>query len=176
MLPVLIIDDAREDMIFAERVIRRARLLNPIRLLRGGAECISYFDRVPKGSEPSLVFLDLVMFPVHGLEVLRRLRGTEVFDRSLVVMLTGLGDVRCIQEGYQAGATTFMIKPFNLNDLTNFLRAFSKRFFIEKHSEGIRLHWATEAREDQKQVLRTAEAPASIELPSRDKTAIDPAV
>jgi two-component system, response regulator len=143
MVPILIIDDVQEDLILAERVIRRARVLNSIRLLRGGADCIAYFERAPVESEPALVFLDLLMFPTNGIEVLRRLRSNPVFSRSITVMLTGLGDVRPIQEGYQAGATTFMIKPFNPDDFANFLRAFGRRFTIEKRSDGNCLHWTT---------------------------------
>lgn len=88
------------------------------------------------------MFVDLLMFPQSGIDVLRSLKRHDRARASLVVMLTGLGDVRYIQQGYDAGATTFLIKPFAIDDFRNFLKAFNTYFEIQDSTEGKLLNWS----------------------------------
>jgi len=147
MFPILLVDDSKEDLLLAERVIRQAKVLNPLLSFRGADECIAYFENPANHRVPVLLFLDLVMFPKNGLDVLNAVQSNLLFQRSLTVMLTGLSDVRYIQQGYQAGAATFLIKPFSLDDLVKFLAAFQKHFVIDERPEGNFLHWFGAARQ-----------------------------
>lgn len=152
MIPIVIVDDVREDVILASYVLRQAKLLNTLHLVNGGAECVALFTENRIGR--SLVFLDLIMYPQSGLDVLRALDGNETFRSSVVVMLTGLGDVRLIQQGYQLGATSFLIKPFQLSDLMQFFFSFSRQIHLEKRRQGNALVWAN----DKERPSRAAES------------------
>jgi two-component system chemotaxis response regulator CheY len=59
-----------------------------------------------------LVTLDLNMPDVHGLEVLRFIRGQERLRELPVVILTTRGDTDSRQAALQAGATLYLTKPF----------------------------------------------------------------
>jgi two-component system chemotaxis response regulator CheY len=59
-----------------------------------------------------LVTLDLNMPDVHGLEVLRFIRGQERLRDLPVVILTTRGDADSRQAALQAGATLYLTKPF----------------------------------------------------------------
>ena len=59
-----------------------------------------------------LVTLDLNMPDVHGLEVLRFIRGQERLRELPVVILTTRGDSDSRQAALQAGATLYLTKPF----------------------------------------------------------------
>src|SRR5689334_12674774 len=100
--------------------------------------------RTTADAEPPLMFIDLVMFPRNGIEVLRLLKPYQLAQESVSVVLTGLGDVRQIQQAYDAGATTFLIKPLALADVNQFLRAFKRRFVIREVSGGKELRWSKE--------------------------------
>jgi DNA-binding response OmpR family regulator len=63
-------------------------------------------------TNPNLVMLDVIMPGIDGLEVLRRLRE---FSRVPVIMLTAAEGVR--EESMKLGASDFVSKPFNLDDL-----------------------------------------------------------
>jgi len=120
MLPILVVDDAREDLLLAARIFRQCKILNPCRLLNSGEECLSYFKGTssPSGPElPCLTFVDMVMSPINGLEVLHRLRDEPKAQGSLIIMLSGLTDIKLIQQGYQLGARTFLVKPIGVEDL-----------------------------------------------------------
>jgi CheY-like chemotaxis protein len=124
MVPLLIVDDAHEDLVFAQRVFRSNRIQNPIHLLSSGKACLDYF--LGKNGTPVLpciVFLDMVMKPIGGLEVLRRVRKIPATDGSVFVMVSGLTDVKKIAEGYKLGASTFLIKPLVSAELIQMLPA-----------------------------------------------------
>jgi two-component system chemotaxis response regulator CheY len=59
-----------------------------------------------------LVILDLNMPDVHGLEVLRFIRGREALRDLPVIILTTRGDAQSRTAALAAGATLYMTKPF----------------------------------------------------------------
>jgi CheY-like chemotaxis protein len=126
MVPILIVDDAREDLVFAQRVLSANRILNPIHLFSKGKDCLDYFlgkTTVVAPQLPCIVFLDMIMKPVSGLEVLRRARNIPAAKGSLFIMLSGLTDIKKISEGYRLGASTFLIKPLVSAELSQMLRS-----------------------------------------------------
>lgn len=63
---------------------------------------------------PDLVFMDYHLSDMDGVTVLRSLRETPAFAALPIVMTSGL-DVE--EEAIAAGATTFILKPFEPDDL-----------------------------------------------------------
>jgi len=76
------------------------------------------------------VITDLVMPDVNGVEVTRRLR---TGDRHLpVFVLTGHADIATAVEALKAGATEYLTKPVNIDELTTLLtRALAERPLLE---------------------------------------------
>lgn len=60
-----------------------------------------------------IVLTDLIMAGVGGLEVLARAKRT--LPTAEVVILTGHGTVKTAVSAMQAGATTYLTKPFDLD-------------------------------------------------------------
>jgi DNA-binding response OmpR family regulator len=67
---------------------------------------------------PNLVLLDLVMPELNGLEVLTKLREHAEFSKLPVIMITARTQDDDIERGFGLGATDYILKPFNLKDLT----------------------------------------------------------
>jgi DNA-binding response OmpR family regulator len=72
---------------------------------------------------PCILFLDMVMKPISGLEVLRRLKNLPAAKGSILIMLSGLTDIKKIAEGYRLGASTFLIKPLIPAEFVQMLKA-----------------------------------------------------
>jgi CheY-like chemotaxis protein len=125
MMPVLIVDDSREDLALATRVLLQCKLLNPIRTMHSGQQCLDYFaeahDNAPDRL-PCVVFLDLMMSPVSGLQVLQKLQDTPAAKGSVLVMLSGACDYTTVRQGYQLGAATFLVKPLTADEVLRTLR------------------------------------------------------
>jgi len=77
------------------------------------------------------VITDLVMPDLNGVEVTRRLRTT---DRHLpIFVLTGHADIGSAVEALKAGATEYLTKPVNIDELTTLLtRALADRPLLEE--------------------------------------------
>lgn len=143
MLSIIVADDTKEDLVLINRILQQSKLLNPIVPVGGAAECVDELKKRQHGpghAEPSVVFLDLIMPQQSGLDVLRYLQQSEYRNSCLVVMLSGLRDVKAIHEGYQLGAKTFLLKPLKVMDVVELVNSLPE-IGIEETDEGYMLHW-----------------------------------
>ncbi len=69
--------------------------------------------RVIEAFEPDIMLLDLEMPNMDGFEVLERLRASETWRQLPVIVVTGREDVGAVDRAFQAGATSFVVKPLN---------------------------------------------------------------
>ena len=121
--PIVIVDDSAEDLLFAQRVLAECKILNPIVALKSGRECLEYFKKLTPDEAPGLVLVDLVMPNPNGVEVCKQLCRSPIGSVSIFVMLSGLADIKLIQQGYQAGAKTFLVKPLIRDDFLRLIDA-----------------------------------------------------
>jgi predicted signal transduction protein with EAL and GGDEF domain len=99
-----------------------------------GPEAIDQFV----AERPDLLFLDVEMPGMDGLEVCRRIRDLPQGATIPIMIVTGSDDRRSIDEGFEAGATQYKTKPVNWSllsrDVQYMLRA-SNAFTALKRQE-----------------------------------------
>lgn len=66
-----------------------------------------------------LMILDIMMPRMNGFEVLEAVRGSQEYQDLPVILLTAKSDSRDVMEAHRAGATSYLVKPFNLDDLAD---------------------------------------------------------
>ena len=71
--------------------------------------------------EPDFVLLDVMMPNLDGLEVLRALKADEATSEIPVIMLTAKAGDDDVWAGWQAGASYYLTKPFDLEVLIRYL-------------------------------------------------------
>ena len=64
-------------------------------------------------ARPQIVFLDIDMPRVNGIEACRRLRSDPATASATIVMLTGQSDDAAERSAHAAGADLFLTKPFS---------------------------------------------------------------
>ncbi len=62
--------------------------------------------------KPTLLLLDVTMPVMDGLEVCREVRSDPALQDLPVILMTGRAQSRDVQAGVDAGADTYIIKPF----------------------------------------------------------------
>ena len=62
---------------------------------------------------PQLVFLDVMMPKMNGMEVCRRVKRELGMDNVFIVLLTAKGQETDRQKGLDVGADVYMTKPFD---------------------------------------------------------------
>lgn len=68
--------------------------------------------------QPDILILDVMMPRMDGLTLCRKLRDSEETAALPIIMLSGKAHQEAIQEGLQAGANRYLVKPTGLDELT----------------------------------------------------------
>jgi len=77
----------------------------------------------PEGRTPNLVILDIYLPKMDGYEVARRLKAKPHFTHSTIVMLSRRDSVIDRLKGRLAGATVYLTKPFQTQELVSVVKA-----------------------------------------------------
>lgn len=75
-----------------------------------------------KGTKVDAVVTDLNMPNMNGFELIRALRANPDYKMAPILMLTTEGDEGKKQEGKSAGATGWIVKPFNPEKLVQVVK------------------------------------------------------
>ncbi len=84
-----------------------------VKTASGGAEALALVE----SDRPDLVVLDVMMPEMDGFEVLENLRRKPETEKLPVIMLTARDQHGDVLKGYQMGVSSYMVKPFNLDEL-----------------------------------------------------------
>ena len=69
-----------------------------------------------------LVLLDIMMPEMDGFEVVESLRAQEATSRVPIILLTARGQDTDVLKGYHLGVSSYLTKPFNLDELVETMR------------------------------------------------------
>ncbi|MEP7081329.1 MAG: response regulator [Ginsengibacter sp.] len=69
--------------------------------------------------KPQLVFLDVMMPKLNGMEVCRRVKKELMLENVFIVLLTAKGQELDRQKGQEVGADLYMTKPFDPETILN---------------------------------------------------------
>ena len=113
---ILLVEDDPEDAETTLRALRKRNLASHVHWVKDGEEALDYLfcsgayaGRSP-GHPPKLVLLDIKMPKVDGIEVLRRVKGSELRAIPVVVM-TSSSEERDVLESFRLGVDSYLVKP-----------------------------------------------------------------
>ena len=82
---------------------------------------------VARATRPTLVFLDVDMPRLNGIETCRQLRADDTSNELTIVMLTAASGDSIESDAEQAGADLFLTKPFSPLDLLRLVDQLGER-------------------------------------------------
>jgi len=126
---ILLVEDNPQDAELMIRALRKQNLANQIHIAEDGAEALDfifcngkYADR-DFSKSPKVIFLDLKLPKVSGLEVLQELKSNPLTRTLPVVVVTSSRENPDIKKAYELGVNSYVVKPVNFED---FLKAMSQ--------------------------------------------------
>ncbi len=136
MARILVVDDEESIRKVLRQVLEYEG--HEIRVASGGGEALTAYEEWT----PDLVFLDVKMARMDGLEVLDRIRTLD--PEAVVVMISGHGTIETAVEATRRGAYDFLEKPLDTDRLLVTIRnAVQQRGLVE---ENARLRGEVESR------------------------------
>jgi CheY-like chemotaxis protein len=126
---ILLADDSEDDILLIRRAFQKAKIPVGFQVVHSGEEVLSYLNAEHQSSNhpdhplPDLLLLDLYMPGVDGFEVLRWLRERPGLQNLRVVVLTASKHIWDVNEAYRLGASSFLVKPTDFEDLVELSKA-----------------------------------------------------
>jgi CheY-like chemotaxis protein len=126
---ILLAEDSEVDVLMTRRAFAKIGLINPLHVVSDGEEAIAYLSGVGKYANrseyplPVLLLLDLRMPRKNGLEVLRWIRQQPTLRALRVIVLTTSDLFRDVNEAYQLGANSYIVKPVDLDQFVRVSQA-----------------------------------------------------
>jgi two-component system response regulator len=123
--PLLIVDDDEDAHFFLKRELLKQGIRHPVESVDGGQAAITYFERCLAGERPlpALVFLDVKMPQVNGLEVLAWARDKNILGKLTLSMLSSSDDPRDVKAAMALGAHTYLRKPAPPSELVELVKS-----------------------------------------------------
>ncbi len=124
---VLMVDDDPDDRLIAEEAFAEVGLKAQLFFLSDGEQLLDYLNRRGKYADPAtspspnLVLLDINMPRLSGMEVLAKLKSDPATRAIPVAMLTNSGESRTVKACYELGASSYIRKPLQFQDLVHSL-------------------------------------------------------
>lgn len=110
---ILLIEDNVDDEQLVRRALQKNNVMNEVVVACDGEEAISrlFPDKAEGAVRPDLIILDLNLPGMSGLQVLQRIRREDSTRLVPVVVVTSSATDSATRDAYEAGASSFVIKP-----------------------------------------------------------------
>lgn len=135
---ILLVEDEPQDVELTLHAFKKARLTNPIHVVRDGLEALHFLfaaGRYAVRKEdplPGVILLDLNLPTIDGLEVLRRVKADARTQKIPVVILTVSKRDRDISECQRLGAETYIVKPVGFQNFSEVTSRLSLSWVLVK--------------------------------------------
>jgi len=132
-LPILVVDDNKDDVFILARAFKKARLNHSIIHLLDGQQALDYLSG-QNGADrshyplPSLMLLDVKMPRNDGFDVLRWLQVHKEVVSPPVVMLSSSALPEDIEKAKALGAAGYLVKPSEFEDFNQVVQTIASKW------------------------------------------------
>ncbi len=125
---ILIVEDNPHDAELTIRALKKGNQANNFFVAENGEEALDFifsrgrFSERDKSKGLKVIFLDLKLPKVSGLEVLKAVKENSSTNMLPIVVITSSKEDTDIQEAYALGANSYVVKPV---DFDSFIHAIS---------------------------------------------------
>lgn len=116
MTKVLVVDDTSYTRVVIRKILESSGF-EVIGEAENGVEAIEQYRLL----KPDVVFMDIVMPEMDGLEALAQIR--KVDSTASVIMCTAIGQEKTLMRAIRAGACDYVLKPPSAERVLNAIRA-----------------------------------------------------
>ncbi len=129
--PILLVEDDEVDVLTVRRALRDLEVSNPVSVAANGEIALELL-KTPDAPRPALIFLDLNMPRMGGLEFLRKVRSEGCAAGIPIIVLTTSRQDQDVVEGFQYNVAGYMIKPVAYDEFVEVMKAIDRYWTISE--------------------------------------------
>lgn len=122
---IMIVDDEFINRRFLETILQK---YGECHIAEDGNGAVSMYKKIIKeGKTVDVIFLDIMMPKITGYEVLEKIREFEknnLKKQSKIVVQTVAGDIENIEDAFEKGADSYLVKPIRKEDIDTEMNGF----------------------------------------------------
>lgn len=129
-IEIILVEDNIDDATLVIRALKKNNLANHLIHLKDGVEALDFVfgtgtfeNKGLQNMTPKVMFLDLKMPRINGIEVLEKIKSDPKTRHIPVVILTSSAEDPDIKKCYELGANSYIVKPVEFD---NFSKAVSE--------------------------------------------------
>lgn len=132
---ILLIEDTIDHQVLLKHALERMEKEYTLHIANSGEQALDYLFHNKEYSDPvrfplpDLIFLDLGLPFISGMEVLKTIKGHERLKIIPVILLTAMQNNENIEEAYAAGANAYIPKPIEKEELVKILYEINQHWF-----------------------------------------------
>jgi two-component system response regulator len=144
--PVLFAEDDASYAILAQYAWSKTGTNVPLKWVNDGKEAVQYLRGTAPATDPRLrrvprmILTDFHLPCLSGLEVLSWVRHKQIFRNLPVVVLSGSGSKKEIEDAYALGASLYLEKPHGLAQTIEMMRSLDRYWLEKSDSTALRRH------------------------------------
>jgi two-component system response regulator len=125
---ILIVEDNPTDAELTIRALKKHNLANDLFVAEDGQQALDFiyckgqFESRHPSKPLKVIFLDLKLPKVNGLEVLKEIKSNPQTKKLPVVVITSSKEDPDIKSAYELGANSYVVKPVDFDDFIKALQ------------------------------------------------------
>jgi len=127
---VLLVEDNPDDVEILKMAIEAGGIKSRLTVARDGQEALDILRGGNGAPRPSLIFLDLNLPKVKGLDVLREIKADPSLQHIPVIILTASTLDKDVINCYELGANSFVSKSANLEDFLEAIKTILEYWLV----------------------------------------------
>lgn len=132
--PILLVEDDNIDAMTVKRAMKELNVTNPLVRACDGEQALDHL-RDKANEKPCLIFLDLNMPKMNGLELLAIVKEDEDLRTIPVIVLTTSGEQCDIVQSFKLGVAGYMVKSVDYGEFKETMRVIDEYWTLSEIPE-----------------------------------------
>ncbi|MCF7920096.1 MAG: response regulator [Candidatus Cloacimonetes bacterium] len=117
---ILLVEDNHSDAFLFQRALHQSKVEGDVFIVRDGEEALDYLYAQNEYASnrpllPKVIFLDLKLPKINGLEVLENIKNDPRTRCITVVILTSSSEESDLRKAYALGVNSYLVKPVDMD-------------------------------------------------------------
>lgn len=125
---ILIVDDSRAEALLTQKILSQISPGTKTETVLSGEAAIDLLRK--SGTLPALIFLDLKMLGLSGLDVIRLIRADERLKHIVIIVVSNSTLEEDRVESIETGADSFLHKDFDIDCFGRNIKALLERYLV----------------------------------------------